>query len=102
MLLATWIVAQLSFLFCICDSDELAQARARVWPQTTARQPEPRSLVRSDLVYYVSRGHYNAGYNAYHEIRGVLVGEAEVFVKQGSGVYHPEMKSGRHIQFNDD
>ena len=50
--------------------------------------------------YYVSRGHHR--YNAYREIRRVLVGEAEVFVKQRSGVYHPEMKPAVIFKLNDD
>ena len=52
--------------------------------------------------YFVSRGHYNAGYNAYHEVRRVLVGEAEVFVKQRRGVYRPEMKPAVILKLNDD
>jgi hypothetical protein len=51
--------------------------------------------------YSVSRGHHSARYNAYREIRRVLVGEAEVFVKQRSGVYHPEMKPAVIFKLND-
>jgi len=49
--------------------------------------------------YYVSRGDYNAGYEAYHEVRKVLVGEAEVFVKQRKGHYLPEMKPAVLLKF---
>jgi len=52
--------------------------------------------------YYVSRGDYNAGYEAYYEVQKVLVGEAEVFVKQRKGHYLPQMKPAVLLKFNED
>jgi hypothetical protein len=59
--------------------------------QIVAENPEAENLPVHET-YYVCRGDYNAGYEAYHEVRKVLVGEAEVFVKQRKGHYLPEMK----------
>ena len=44
--------------------------------QIVADNPKAGNLPVHET-YYVSRGDYNAGYEAYYEVRKVLVGEAE-------------------------
>ena len=69
--------------------------------QIVAENPEAENLPVHET-YYVSQGDYNAGYEAYHEVRKVLVGEAEVFVKQRRGRYLPEMKPAVLLKFKQD
>ena len=69
--------------------------------QIVAENPEAENLPVHET-YYVSRGDCNAGYEAYHEVKKILVGEAEVFVKQPKGHYLPEMKPAVLLKFNED
>jgi hypothetical protein len=69
--------------------------------QIVAENPQAGDLPVHET-YYVSRGDCNAGYEAYHEVKKILVGEAEVFVKQRKGHYLPEMKPAVLLKFNED
>jgi hypothetical protein len=69
--------------------------------QIVAENPEAENLPVHQT-YYVSQGASNARYVAYHEVRKVLVGKAEVFVKQRRGHCLPEMKPAVLLKFKQD
>ena len=68
--------------------------------QIAAENPQAEDLPVHET-YYVSRGQYNRGYYACHEVQKVIVGNAEVFVRERRGVYRSEKKPAVILKIND-